>query len=204
MVCDGFGHGLQLLAGTLRARGHDRIAVEEPGYNGPRLLLEAMGLRHSAVDVDDEGIIVDKLRRSAARAVVVTPAHQSPTGVVLSPQRRHALIEWAHDVDGYVIEDDYDAEYRYDRRPVGAMQGIAPERVIYARHHLQDAGTGTSSGLDGPSSRAGGAGRERIATQSVGARRCCCNQPSAPSCRAATSTATCAAPGGSTCSGATS
>ncbi len=63
--------------------------------------------------------------------MVVTPAHQSPTGVVLSPARRHELVEWARAVDGLVIEDDFDAEYRYDRRPVGALQGIAPERVIY-------------------------------------------------------------------------
>ncbi len=131
MVCDGFGHGFQLLTGALRALGHDRVAVEEPGYNGPHSLLDVMQLRVSPVDVDEEGLRVDKLRRSPARAVVVTPAHQSPTGVVLSPPRRHALVDWAHDVDGYVIEDDYDAEYRYDRRPVGAVQGIAPERVVY-------------------------------------------------------------------------
>jgi GntR family transcriptional regulator / MocR family aminotransferase len=63
--------------------------------------------------------------------VVVTPAHQSPTGVVLSADRRNELVAWARDVDGYVLEDDYDAEYRYDRRPVGALQGVAPDRVVY-------------------------------------------------------------------------
>jgi GntR family transcriptional regulator/MocR family aminotransferase len=61
----------------------------------------------------------------------VTPAHQSPTGAVLSPRRRHELVDWARDIDGYIVEDDYDAEYRYDRRPVGALQGVAPDRVIY-------------------------------------------------------------------------
>ena len=81
--------------------------------------------------MDGEGLVVDRLRRTPARAVVVTPAHQSPTGVVLSADRRHQLAVWAREVDGYVIEDDYDAEYRYDRRPVGALQGVAPDRVVY-------------------------------------------------------------------------
>jgi GntR family transcriptional regulator/MocR family aminotransferase len=71
------------------------------------------------------------LRRTASRVVHLTPAHQSPTGVVLSADRRQQLITWAREVDGYIIEDDYDAEYRYDRRPVGTLQGVAPDRVIY-------------------------------------------------------------------------
>ncbi len=153
MVCDGFGHGFQLVAGTLRALGHDRIAVEDPGYDGVRLLLEVMQLRHTAVDVDDDGIVVDKLRRSPARAVVVTPAHQAPTGVVLSPPRRHALIDWAHEVDGYVIEDDYDAEYRYDRRPVGRHAGHRAREGHIRRHHLQGAGARAAPGLDGSATR---------------------------------------------------
>ena len=82
--------------------------------------------------VDGDGLIVDQLRQSTARAVLVTPAHQYPTGAVLAPPRRRAIIAWARDVDGYVIEDDYDAEYRYDRAPIGAMQGLDPERVAYA------------------------------------------------------------------------
>ena len=85
-----------------------------------------LGATDDPVPVDGDGIVVDKLRRSPARAVLVTPAHQFPTGAVLSPPRRRALIAWARDVDGYVIEDDYDAEFRYDRHPVGAMQGLAP------------------------------------------------------------------------------
>ena len=60
----------------------------------------------------------------------MTPAHQAPTGVVLAPERRHELVEWAHRVDGFVVEDDYDAEFRYDRQPVGAVQGLAPDRVV--------------------------------------------------------------------------
>ena len=73
---------------------------------------------------------MDTLAATGARAVVVTPAHQCPTGVVLSAERRLSIIQWARRVDGYVIEDDYDAEFRYDRRPVGTLQGLAPDRVL--------------------------------------------------------------------------
>jgi GntR family transcriptional regulator/MocR family aminotransferase len=73
---------------------------------------------------------VTELRRSGARAVLVTPAHQCPTGAVLSPARRHQLVDWAREVDGVILEDDYDAEFRYDRQPVGSLQGLAPDRVI--------------------------------------------------------------------------
>jgi GntR family transcriptional regulator / MocR family aminotransferase len=125
VVCAGFGHGFDLV---LAALGRDRFAVEDPGYPGPRRRLVA---GFDAVPVDVDGLVVDRLRATPARAVVITPAHQSPTGVVLSPARRHELVEWARAVDGFVIEDDFDAEYRYDRRPVGALQGVAPDRVIY-------------------------------------------------------------------------
>jgi GntR family transcriptional regulator / MocR family aminotransferase len=74
--------------------------------------------------------VVAALASSGAQAVVVTPAHQSPTGVVLSAARRHALVDWAQRADGYVIEDDYDSEFRYDKEPVGALQGLAPDRVF--------------------------------------------------------------------------
>ncbi len=86
------------------------------------------------VPVDEHGIDVEALlaasRRTGARAALVTPAHQFPTGAALSPGRREALVRWARDVDGVLVEDDYDAEFRYDRRPVAAMQGLAPDRVV--------------------------------------------------------------------------
>jgi GntR family transcriptional regulator/MocR family aminotransferase len=82
------------------------------------------------VPVDELGLDVTALEASGARAVVVTPAHQSPTGVVLAAKRRHALLEWAARNDGFVIEDDYDSEFRYDREPVGVLQGLAPDRVF--------------------------------------------------------------------------
>jgi len=132
VICNGFAHGLSLAVRALRDTGHEVIAIENPGYDDARRELEWLGVRRRAIDVDEQGIVVDQLRRSRCRAVVVTPAHHSPTGVVLSAARRSALAAWAHDADGYIIEDDYDAEYRYDRHPVGALQGVAPDRVIYS------------------------------------------------------------------------
>jgi GntR family transcriptional regulator / MocR family aminotransferase len=132
VICNGFGQGLALVVRALKDTGRDVFAVENPGHDGPRAELEWLGVRYRGVAVDADGIVVDDLRRSGARAVVLTPAHQYPTGAVLSAQRRTALAAWARDVDGYVIEDDYDAEYRYDRHPIGALQGVAPDRVIYS------------------------------------------------------------------------
>ena len=89
-----------------------------------------MGLGVTYVPVDAHGLVVGELAASGAQAVVVTPAHQSPTGVVLSPERRHALTDWARRGGGYVLEDDYDSEFRYDKEPVGALQGLAPDQVF--------------------------------------------------------------------------
>jgi GntR family transcriptional regulator/MocR family aminotransferase len=131
VICNGFSHGLSLAVRALRDSGHDVFAVEDPGHDGPRLELEWLGARHHGIDVDADGIVVERLRASPTRAAIITPAHQYPTGAVLSAARRTALVTWARDVDGYVIEDDYDAEYRYDRHPLGAVQGVDPDRVIY-------------------------------------------------------------------------
>jgi len=84
------------------------------------------------VPVDRDGIRVDVLRETDADAVVLTPSHQWPTGSVLSARNRAAVLRWAGRRGAVVIEDDYDAEYRYDRTPVGAMQGLAPDHVVYA------------------------------------------------------------------------
>jgi GntR family transcriptional regulator/MocR family aminotransferase len=94
-------------------------------------VLTELGMRIKPVTVDDDGIDVSELGRSRVRAVVITPAHQNPMGAVLSAARRTALVDWARRVDGYIVEDDYDAEYRYDRHPAGAVQGLDPEHVIY-------------------------------------------------------------------------
>lgn len=74
---------------------------------------------------------MDPLRSSGVRAVVTTPAHQFPTGIAYSARRRTELLDWARSVDGFVLEDDYDGDFRYDRAPVGALQGLDPERVAY-------------------------------------------------------------------------
>jgi GntR family transcriptional regulator/MocR family aminotransferase len=131
VLCNGFGHGFSLVLRALADRGHHDIAVEVPGYAEPRDQVAFAGGRCHPVPVDADGIRTDALVATGADAVVVTPAHQSPTGVVLSPARRTQLVDWARATGGYVIEDDYDAEYRYDRQPVGALQGVAPDRVIY-------------------------------------------------------------------------
>jgi GntR family transcriptional regulator/MocR family aminotransferase len=130
VICSGFSHAVTVLTEALGRLGHDRIAVEDPHLGAGRQL-EHSALDVRGVELDAEGIVVDALHRTGARAVLVTPAHQAPTGIVLSPARRSALVNWAHAVDGYVIEDDYDAEFRYDHHPIGSLQGIAPDRVVY-------------------------------------------------------------------------
>ncbi|HTU79789.1 MAG TPA: PLP-dependent aminotransferase family protein [Solirubrobacteraceae bacterium] len=127
VVCAGATQGLALLGRALAARGVGAIDVEDPGLAPHRAVLAYAGLRLHGVGVDEQGLDVHALR---APVVLSTPAHQFPTGVALSPARRGALIAWARS-GGIVIEDDYDAEYRYDRAPLGALQGLAPERIVY-------------------------------------------------------------------------
>ena len=131
VVCNGFGHGFSLVLRALADRGVRDVAVEVPGYADPRDQVAWAGARIVPVPVDGEGLRTADLAGSPARAVVVTPAHQAPTGVVLSARRRAELADWARAVDGWVVEDDYDAEFRFDRHPVGALQGVLPDRVIY-------------------------------------------------------------------------
>jgi GntR family transcriptional regulator/MocR family aminotransferase len=130
VVTNGVAQGLYLIIGALARAGPVPLAVEDPHSVRTVALLEAAGAVQVPVPVDDEGIDVQALRRTPARAVVVTPAHQYPTGVVLSPRRRAELVAWATEVDGVVLEDDYDAEFRYDRDPVGCVQGLCPRRVV--------------------------------------------------------------------------
>ncbi len=130
LVCTGFMQGFSLICRALRARGVEHIALEDPGWHVHRLIVENAGLQVVPVPVDEEGLRVTELAKTDAAAVVVTSAHQFPTGAVLGPERRAALIEWAEQ-ERLIIEDDYDAEYRYDRVAVGALQGLAPEHVAY-------------------------------------------------------------------------
>jgi GntR family transcriptional regulator/MocR family aminotransferase len=132
LVCSGFAQGMALVCRALGRRGARRVALEDPCHPGQRAIVAASGLEPVPVPVDDQGIQVDRLATLGADAVLVTPAHQFPTGVVLAPQRRGALVEWAQRNDAVIVEDDYDAEYRYDREPIGAVQGLAPDRLVYA------------------------------------------------------------------------
>jgi GntR family transcriptional regulator / MocR family aminotransferase len=129
VICSGFAQGLNLICRALARHGVRRVAFEDPGdLDHPGTAARA-GLRAVPVSVDEAGVDVAALAASDVRAVILTPAHQAPTGVVLAPQRRQALVAWASERDATVIEDDYDAEFRYDREPVGAVQGLAPDRV---------------------------------------------------------------------------
>jgi GntR family transcriptional regulator / MocR family aminotransferase len=129
LVCTGFRQGLSLTCRWLRNNGVERVALEDPGWHAQRLIVEDAGMTVTPIPVDAEGIDVAALDSSDADAVVVTPAHQFPTGVVLSARRRAALIGWAEQRDRLIIEDDYDAELCSER--VGALQGLAPDRVLY-------------------------------------------------------------------------
>jgi GntR family transcriptional regulator/MocR family aminotransferase len=131
IVCAGFTQALSLLCRSLRGRGLERIAIEDPGWAQHRLIAAQAGLEPVPIPVDERGIDVEQLERSACETVILTPAHQFPTGGVLSSERRASLLDWAEDHDALIVEDDYDSELRYDRGPVGALQGLAPERVCY-------------------------------------------------------------------------
>lgn len=132
MITSGFAQGLALICRVLLDRGHTALAVEDPGHPGEREFIGQSGLRPVGVPVDDEGLDVERLAACGARAVLITPAHQFPTGVRLSRQRRQLLVDWAREVDGYVLEDDFDTGFLdpADRPP--ALQSLAPDRVVYA------------------------------------------------------------------------
>jgi GntR family transcriptional regulator/MocR family aminotransferase len=133
VICTGYAQGIALLVGVLAAAGAKRLALEDPSSGDDALpAARAAGLEVIGVPVDRDGIRVDVLRETGADAVVLTPSHQWPTGSVLSAENRAAVLRWAAERGAIVIEDDYDAEYRYDQTPVGALQGLAPDRVVYA------------------------------------------------------------------------
>ncbi|NUR69474.1 MAG: PLP-dependent aminotransferase family protein [Hamadaea sp.] len=129
VVCAGYAQGLHLVLRALMDGGVRTVAFEDPGDPDQRAIAEMLGLGVVGVPVDEGGVDVEALAATDARAVVLTPTHQSPTGVLLAPDRRQALIAWATTRNATVIEDDYDAEFRYDRAPVGALQGLAPHQV---------------------------------------------------------------------------
>ena len=131
VVTTGITQAIALLARTLRRAGVSAIAVEDPGFPPHRMVLAREGLRVVPVPVDAGGLVVDALDRADVGAVLVTPSHQLPLGMALAPERRAALVAWAAAREAWILEDDYDGEYRFDRDPVGALQALAPARVTY-------------------------------------------------------------------------
>lgn len=132
VICSGFAHGLTLLGRVLRARRVRTVAVESYGLGVHRDLLTEAGLRTPALSLDGYGTRTEELAGlPGVGAVLLTPAHQFPTGVALHPDRRTAAVDWARATGGLILEDDYDGEFRYDRQPVGALQGLDPERVVH-------------------------------------------------------------------------
>ncbi|SDS04320.1 PLP-dependent aminotransferase family protein [Actinopolymorpha singaporensis] len=146
LVCSGYTQALDLLCRMLRSRGADAVAMEDPCAPRYRRVVEAAGLRVVAVPCDDDGLLVDVLHGLDVAAVVTTPAHQYPLGVTLAPARRTRLVDWARRTGAFVVEDDYDGEFRYDRQPVGAMQALDPDHVVYV---------GTASKILSPALRLG-------------------------------------------------
>jgi GntR family transcriptional regulator/MocR family aminotransferase len=133
VICNGYAQGIALLIQVLARAGARRLAVEDPSAEDDvRPIAEAAGLAVVGVPVGPDGIDVAALAGTDADAVVLTPSHQWPTGAVLPAESRAAVLRWAERRGALVIEDDYDAEYRYDRAPIGAIQGLAPDRVVYA------------------------------------------------------------------------
>jgi len=131
VVVSGVAQALALLGAVLHARGVRAVGVESPGSPEHGTLYAAAGLEAVPLPLDAEGVAMGALRRSGVRTVVTTPAHQFPTGIAYSARRRGQLLDWARSVDGLVVEDDYDGDFRYDRAPVGALQGLDPEYVAY-------------------------------------------------------------------------
>jgi GntR family transcriptional regulator / MocR family aminotransferase len=132
VVTSGYMQSEGLVCRALKAVGAARVALEHPSNPAQRLTIERAGLEPVLVDVDEHGLRVDALERANADAVLLTPAHQFPVGSALSGERRTALLAWLRARDAIAVEDDYDAEFRYDRAAVGSLQGLEPEHVVYA------------------------------------------------------------------------
>jgi GntR family transcriptional regulator/MocR family aminotransferase len=130
IVLNGVAQAFALLAQVLQRATKNVVAVEDPGSVGASQLLSYWGMRLAPVPIDSAGLVVDALRMTDATSVLVTPAHQFPTGVVLAAERRTELVGWARS-GRLIIEDDYDADQRYDRSPVAAIQALAPEYVAH-------------------------------------------------------------------------
>ncbi|MER5893016.1 PLP-dependent aminotransferase family protein [Streptomyces sp. NPDC001876] len=131
VVCSGVAQATTLLGFVLRGRGAAAVGVEDPGSPEHATLFASAGLGTVPLPLDGEGLAVAPLLRSGVRALVTTPAHQFPTGIAYSAERRSRLLDWARSSSAVIMEDDYDGDFRYDRAPVGALQGLDPEHVVY-------------------------------------------------------------------------
>lgn len=131
VVCAGHSQAVSLVSRALHAGGARAAAIEAPGLPYLPTLVGRTGLRVVPLDVDRDGARTDRLGDLDVGAVLLTPAHQFPTGALLSPARRAAALDWSRASGGLMVEDDYDGEFRFDRRPVGALQGLAPEHTVY-------------------------------------------------------------------------
>lgn len=129
VVCAGVRHAVELLGRVFRGKGP--IAVEAYGLFVFRDALAAMEVPTVPIGVDSGGAVIDELDDLQTPAVLLTPAHHSPFGMPLHPARRTAVVEWAKRTGGYIFDDDYDGEFRYDRQPIGALQALCPEKVVY-------------------------------------------------------------------------
>jgi GntR family transcriptional regulator / MocR family aminotransferase len=132
VITSGVRHGVDLLWSALAAKGASRIGVESPGWAGIHETVADAGLATVPLAVDEHGLAPADFALDDLDAVALAPAHQFPTGAVLKPLRRMVLLDWAQREQRLIVEDDYDAEYRYDRKPIGSLQGLAPEHVVYA------------------------------------------------------------------------
>jgi GntR family transcriptional regulator / MocR family aminotransferase len=132
VITSGFHHGLAVIARKLKALGTDTVAVEAYGLDIYRAVLGDERMNIPPLGVDENGARVEDLAGvKGAGAVLLTPAHQFPTGHALSAERRASVLDWARRTGGVILEDDYDGEFRYDRKPVGALQGLDPDHVVY-------------------------------------------------------------------------
>ncbi|HEY3725939.1 MAG TPA: PLP-dependent aminotransferase family protein [Solirubrobacteraceae bacterium] len=129
VICSGFGQGINLVLASLAREGIRRVAIEDPGDDDYLKISARLAIEAVPVAIDERGIDVAALADTGVRAVILTPTHQFPTGTALAPERRQALVGWANERGATIIEDDYDAEFRYGRDPVGALHGLAPDRV---------------------------------------------------------------------------
>ena len=146
VVCAGYLQATRLLFAVLAERGMHRVGLEDPSLVDHWDAARRAGMEPVPVALDADGLRVDALEATNADVVVVTPSHQFPTGAVMGPERRRALLGWANAGDRLIVEDDYDAEFRYDRRPLAALQGLDPARVAYV---------GTASKVLAPALRLG-------------------------------------------------